>query len=77
MTHIPEPVLDGLKTMLADAAQKGGQLVSDRLTPQLQEADALLDRVLLLRMYGEGAPGCSDTWRQLDTDIEAHLRAQQ
>ena len=39
-----------------------------------ERAKALLERVLHLRMNGERAPGGTETWRDLDRDIERYLR---
>lgn len=42
--------------------------------PADNDAARLLDRALGLRMYGEGAPGNSDTWSAWDRDCEGFLR---
>lgn len=39
------------------------------------EAAALLERVLFLRMNGERAPGGDETWPPLDRDVERFLRS--
>jgi len=41
----------------------------------LRQAVRLLDFALHLRMYGENAPGGSETWAQFDGDVEGFLRS--
>lgn len=38
------------------------------------EARWLLEQVLMIRMYGEHAPGGSENWKELDIKIEKFLR---
>lgn len=52
----------------------------DRTVPSLDDKDdldqalALLEYALTVRMYGECAPGGSETWQAWDTSVEHYLR---
>ena len=58
-----------------------GQTAADNLErafeaeQRAERAGKLLERVLMLRMHGEDAPGGTDTWYQLDGDVETYLRS--
>ena len=59
-------------------AEKNTRLLGDEITRlRVENATAvkLLEYALLLRMYGERAPGGDETWRQFDHDCELFLRA--
>lgn len=47
---------------------------AERTRAELATAKRLLSEGLSLRMHGEDAPGCSDTWRAWDTRTEEWLR---